>query len=222
MKHSDRTERKEVQAPPSAATTLPTILENSTTMTKYQTETKTTFVAVAADGTKTKDEKPTVLATCDYDGPGSDKATEAENDKEFATWIAANANTVVTGTVNARDGQAEKKIAATTINNFEAWRYGVSLLANQIGRKEADLAKAVVDHKITIGRSVTDLDTLSDVDLVNALNKITDAMVMVDFGATNIAKINDKIEKTLEVGKMHKDAKGAFVVGPVKGNGAKK
>ena len=185
-------------------------------MTKYQTETKTTFVTTDATGAKVKDEKPTILAVCEYDGPGNDKATEAENDKEFSTWVASNPVTTVTGKVNARDGQPEKLIPATSINNFDAWRYGVSLLANQIGRKEADLAKAVTDHKITIGRSVTDLDTLNDADLVNALNKISDAMVMVDFGGSNIAKINDMIALTIESGKMHKDDKGAFVIGPAK------
>lgn len=220
----DRTERKGVkQRTCVVAVNSETIAETTIPMISKTAETKTTFVRTDAAGNKVKDETATVLAKTNYEVPGSDAdgVTDAANDAAFLAWLATNPTIIVSGTAFGQEGGPDKEIPPTAINNYNAWEYGVSLLANAIGRKAADLAKPITDHKISTGKggAVTDLDAMTDADLVRTLNKLFSVMDTVDFGPVNTAKINDKAKLALDAGTLHKDNNGDFVIGPAKNGG---
>jgi hypothetical protein len=179
-------------------------------MVKY--DGKTTKTVTTKDSTGKEIETKVVIAEWEYQGP--------ETQAEFDAWNAP--TTMVSGTVKGQNGAADTPLAPTPVINFEAWKYGMSLKANQVGRA-ADTTVQIEDHKIAFsGKGQTDLDAYDNepAKLAQALNMLSQLQAMgSNLGPSNTAKLAHKIETAIAAGLIHKAADGSFAPGAGKKNG---
>lgn len=171
-------------------------------MFTYSDDVKTTLKDAAGN----KAEESTVIAAWTFEGP--------KDEAEFNSFDWTKGETVVnTTTPSGKAGQDK-------VSNYEAWKYGMTMKANALGRKLADLAIAVEDHIIEKGGKKTDLDKYGASDLAQALNQIETARGMgLAFGKINDAKIADATEKAIAANMIVKSASGTFEA--VKGGNGK-
>ena len=153
-----------------------------------------------------------LIAMGEFKGPGG--GDDAANDAEFAAFDAAVVD--VTAWVlnppveSSADGSypqaaidaAKTPVAAYSVNNFDAWLYGVSLKASGKVRQIATQGE-VDDHMLSIGRQSTDLDAMDAKQLAKSLNGLRAAMAAgMSFGPSNEAKIASKVAQAIEKGAL--------------------
>ena len=158
-----------------------------------------------------------LLAKGSFQGPGGNvgpdgKDDDKANDAEFAKFDAATVE--VTAFICNPPAEQDASgnwdmtgvtlvpVAPYSVNNFEAWAYGVSLKASGKVRQIAT-AGDVDDHILSIGRQTTDLDAMDAKQLAKSLNGLRAAMAAgMSFGVSNEAKIASKVAQAIEKGAL--------------------